>query len=306
MFKNELLAVWCVLVLSFWSAGCEKKQKPRQVNFEDTVQLEATQEAQKEAINICVGSMVIPKEGYIYYKALLEYIAENLQTRVNFIEKDSYGEVNALLEEGRIDVAFVCGGPYIDGRDRFGLELLVAPQVDGKSVYHSYIIVHKDSDIESFEQLKGKTFVFADPMSNSGKAYPAYLLKQMGETPETFFKEFFYSYAHDTSIRAVSAGMVDAGAVDSLVWNYMDRSGSVATKNTKIIKISPPFGIPPVVVRPTLQKDVKEKIKKLLLDMHQQAKGNAVLRKMLIDKFIEIEDDSYNSIRETKRYLGKR
>jgi phosphonate transport system substrate-binding protein len=31
------------------------------------------------------------------------------------------------LKEGKIDVAFVCGGPYVDGHEEFGLELLAAP-----------------------------------------------------------------------------------------------------------------------------------------------------------------------------------
>ncbi len=202
-------------------------------------------------------------------------------------------------------MAFVCGGPYIEGHDKFGLELLAAPQVDGKTVYYSYIIVHKDSHIDKFEDLRGKVFVFVDPISNTGKIYPTYLLKQMEETPETFFKEYIYSYAHDTSIKAVAEGIVDAGAVDSLIWNYMEKNASPFTKNTRIIKISPPYGIPPVVVRPTLKKDLKEKIKQILLDMHQDKEGKDILEKMHIDQFVEIDDPNYNSIREIKEYLVK-
>jgi len=34
---------------------------------------------------------------------------------------------------------------------------------------------------------------------------------------------------------AVAQGIVDAAAVDSLIWNYMDKHRSPFTKNTKII-----------------------------------------------------------------------
>ena len=305
MDRRKILHIWFIFLAIFSFTGCERERHIAQVDFNDTVEIKDSRVSEMPEINICVGSMITPKEGYAYYKALLSYIGDKLKMRVNFMEKASYAETNSLLEKGRIDVAFVCGGPYIEGHDKFGLELLAAPQVDGKTVYYSYIIIHKDSNIDKFEDLRGKVFVFVDPISNTGKIYPTYLLKQMEETPETFFKEYIYSYAHDTSIRAVAEGIVDAGAVDSLIWNYMEKNASPFTKNTRIIKISPPYGIPPAVVRPTLKKDLKEKIKQILLDMHQDKEGKDILEKMHIDKFVEIDDPNYNSIREIKEYLVK-
>ena len=289
----------------FSLGGCRHGEKIAEIDFKDAVELKEPAHSPKSEINICIGSMITPKEGYAYYKALLDYISRCLSMKVNFVEKESYLEVNTLLAEAKIDVAFVCGGPYIDGKKRFGLELLAAPQVEGRPVYYSYIITRKNSNIDKFEELKGKTFVFVDPLSNTGRVYPTYLLKQMGETPETFFKEYVYSYAHDTSIRAVSEGIVDGGTVDSLIWNYMDKHRSPFTKNTKIIKVSPAYGIPPVVVRPGLEKDLKDRIKQILLDMHNYPEGWLILEKMHIDKFVEIDDSNYNSIREIKQYLEK-
>ncbi|MCM8778723.1 MAG: phosphate/phosphite/phosphonate ABC transporter substrate-binding protein [Candidatus Omnitrophica bacterium] len=301
MTKKVCFILW--MIVSF--TGCQPKEKLAEIDFNDVIELKEVKNVGGEGINICVGSMITPKEGYAYYRGLLNYIGKHLKIKVNFIEKESYAEINNLLAEGKIDLAFVCGGPYIEGHDKFGLELLCAPQIDGGTVYYSYIIVHKDSHINKFEELRGKVFVFVDPMSNTGKIYPTYLLKTIGETPETFFKEYIYSYAHDTSIRAVAEGIVDAGAVDSLIWNYMDRSGLQFTRDTKIIKISPAYGIPPVVVRPGLKKDLKEKIKEILLNMHQDKEGREILEKMSIDKFVEIDDSNYNSIREIKKYIGE-
>lgn len=305
MSRKEILLACSILLVVISFASCEREGKIREIDFRDTVELKDSSLSGMPEINICVGSMITPKEGYAYYKALLNYIGDRLKMKVNFIEKESYAEVNSLLEKGKIDIAFVCGGPYIDGHDKFGLQLLVAPQVDGKTVYYSYIIVRKDSNINKFEELRGKTFVFVDPISNSGKIYPTYLLKQTGETPEDFFKEYIYSYAHDTSIRAVAQGIVDAGAVDSLIWNYMEKNESPFTKLTRIIKISPAYGIPPVVVRPTLKKDLKDELKQILINMHLNERGKEILEKMGIDRFVEIDDSDYDSIREIRKYLGK-
>lgn len=305
MDKIKLLHIWFIALTLISFTGCERESHLAQVDFNDTLEIKDFRIKEIPEINICVGSMITPKEGYAYYKALLNYIGDKLKMKVNFIEKESYAEVNFLLEEGNIDVAFVCGGPYTDGHDKFGLQLLVAPQVDGKTVYYSYIIVHKDSSIDKFVDLKGKTFVFVDPLSNSGKNYPTYMLKQMGETPEKFFKEYIYSYAHDTSIRAVAGGIVDAAAVDSLIWSYMEKNNSTVTKATRIINVSDAYGIPPVVVRPTLKKDLKDKLKTILLGMHLDLAGMEILKKMGMEKFVEIDDSNYNSIRETREYLCK-
>lgn len=305
MIKVKLLVGCFILIAMFFLGGCNPKDKLSEVDFHDIVELKEPSSSRTPEMNICVGSMITPKEGYAYYKALLDYIGDKLKMKVNFIEMGSYVETNNLLEEGKIDIAFVCGGPYIDGKAKFGLELLVAPQVDGKTVYYSYIIVHKDSNITKFEELRGKTFCFVDPISNTGKIYPTYLLKKMGETPETFFKEYIYSYAHDASIRAVAEGIVDAAAVDSLIWNYMDKSGLQFTRDTRIMKISPAYGIPPVVARPGLNKDLKDKIRQVLLSMHQDEEGKRILGKMSIDKFAGIDDSGYGSIREIKKYIER-
>lgn len=300
------ISIYLLAALLFlFTLGCEKTEELVKIDFEDTVELAQDERMDKSVINICVGSMITPREGYVYYKELLDYIGKRLGMKVNFVEKRTYQEVDMLLETGRIDVAFVCGGPYVEGHDRYGLELLVAPQVDGKVVYYSYIIVHKDSEIEKFEDLKGMTFAFVDPMSNTGKLVPTYILSEMGERPGTFFKEFTYTYAHDKSIKAVAQHIVDGAAVDSLIWEYMDKRGSEYTKDTKIIEVSDPYGIPPVVVYPGLREDLKRKLKGIFLSIHNEQDGRQILEEMFIDRFIDISDSAYDSIREIKRSVER-
>ncbi len=185
----------------------------------------------------------------------------------------------------------------------FGLELLVAPQVYGGTVYYSYIIVSKDSPVKSFQELRGKTFAFVDPLSNSGKLVPSYMLAKMNETPESFFKNSFYTHAHDKSIKAVAAGAVDGAAVDSLIWEYEDRTNPEFTSKTKIIEKSPPHGITPVVVRHGIDLALKEKLRQIFLNAHNDVKGREILKGMMIEKFVPIDDKAYDSIREMKQWV---
>ena len=301
--QNIYLPWYLILLFMFFLASCSQKETLDSVDFEDTIELREMKSHQRAEINICVGSMITPEEGYAYYKRLLDYLGKKLDMKVNFIDARTYTDQYIHLKNGISDVAFVCGGPYVKGSDEFGLELLVAPQVEGEPVYYSYIIVDTKSGIERFEDLRGKTFAFADPLSNSGRYVPTRMLFELGENPQSFFKDVVYTYGHDKSIKAVALGIVDGAAVDSLVWNYMNRNNSGYTKETKIIKISKPYGIPPVVVRPGLPDTLKIKLKEILLNMHNEEEGRRILEGMNVDLFVEVSDSLYNTIRELRAHI---
>jgi len=292
-------------IVQLLSSGCTG-EKARAVNLEkrETLKKESLS-PEKEPIRIAVGSMITPRAGFTYYRELLDYIGEKLGRPVAFVGKEKYAEVNELLRTGGLDVAFVCSGPYVDGHDKFGMELLAVPQAYGETVYYSYILVHKDSPVRHLEGLRGKTFAFTDPDSNSGKLSTTYLLAKMNETPDSFFKHHSFTYAHDRSIKAVATGVVDGAAVDSLVWNYLDRTDPEYTSKTRIILKSEPFGIPPVVVRPGLDARTITSLRKIFLNVHNDEKGRKILKGMMIDKFVAADDAAYDSVRHMKTWIAE-
>jgi len=287
-------------------AGCSREDQPREINLENREPSKTVQKQPAEKpLRIAVGGMITPREGFIYYRRIVNYIGEKLNRNVELVDRESYGEVNELLKKGGVDIAFVCGGPYVEGHKEFGLELLVAPVAYGETRYYSYIIVNKDSQISTFKELHGKRFAFTDPMSNSGKLFPTYMLARINETPDTFFNTYIFTNTHDKAIKAVAQGIVDGAAVDSLIWEYSNRTDTVFTSKTRIIKKSPPYGIPPVVVHPGLDKNLKEALRDVFLNAHNDEKGKKILEKMMIDKFALINDRAYDSIREMKAWVAK-
>jgi phosphonate transport system substrate-binding protein len=285
--------------------GCARKEETKEIRLEKGEPIKPKETLQEQPIRIAVGGMITPKEGFAYYRQLLDYIGEKLGKPVEFIDKETYAEINDMLKLGHLDAAFVCSGPYVDGHDAFGLELLVAPQAYGETVYYSYLIVPVDSPVKSFEELRGKVFAFTDPLSNTGKLVPTYMLAKMGETPDSFFSKYIYTHKHDKSIERVAQKLVDGAAVDSLIWEYANRTNPEFTSKTKIIKKSPPYGIPPVVVPPGLDPELKRQIKNVLLKAHEDEKGKQILKHMMIDKFVVIDDSAYDTIREMKKWVSK-
>ena len=206
--------------------------------------------------------MISPHYTYQYYVELLELIGHLIGLKTTFIQKKTYSEINNMVKERKLDVAFVCSGPYVTGKEQFGMEIIAVPVCHGQRVYHSYFITSPDSGINAFEDFKGKTFVFTDPLSNTGFMVPDYYLAKRHLTPENFFKKTFFTYSHDNSIQAVVNGLADGAAVDSLIYDFMQIKAPELIAHTVIIEKSIPYGIPPVVVHPLMETDMKQRLKK--------------------------------------------
>ncbi|MBI4338440.1 MAG: phosphate/phosphite/phosphonate ABC transporter substrate-binding protein [Chloroflexi bacterium] len=255
----------------------------------------------KDRLVLAVAAVNSPMSTFEDYADLARYLGEKLGMEAKFIGGKTYAEINSLVRSGDATLAIVCSGAYVYGHDEFGMELLAAPVLNGQMVYYSYLIVQRDSPIDSWLHLRGRTFAFTDPLSNSGRVVPLYQLKQMGETPESFFSKYIFTYSHDNSIAAVAGKLVDAAAVDSLVYDYAVQNGSEEAGKTKVIWRSPPFGINPVVVSPMLEPVLKAKLRDVLLKMETDEDGRRMLHRLDIDRFAPIQDGAYDSIRDMMR-----
>jgi len=278
---------------------------PRIVDFDKTIPVARPGEGQHDrlSLKVAVGAMISPKETFVYYRQLLDYLASNLGREVQLVQRKTYREVNELIGKGQIDLAFICSGPYVSGNERYGFELLATPEVQGSHFYHSYLIVNKESPFQSLEDLKGRVFAFTDPDSLTGRLVPTFWLAEMDERPETFFAKVIYTYSHDNSILAVARGLVDGAAVDGLVWEYYQHKNPSWTSGTRVIRKSEPYGIPPVVASNALPLELKERIQHLLLSMHQDAAGRKILQELMIDRFLAPQEEWYDTVREVERKL---
>ena len=255
-------------------------------------------------LRVAISGVLSPSLTLQSYQELLTFLGQRLGRQVNMTLKPTYAEINDLIRGERVDVAFVCSLAYVEGNEDFGMELLVAPQMYGQTVYYSYLIVPQDSPGTSLKDLQGYSFAFTDPLSNSGHLAPTYQLLLLGETPASFFSKHFYTYSHDNSILAVADKLVDGAAVDSLVYEQLVVSNPEFGLKTKVIARWGPYGIPPVVINPMLDAGLKQQLREFFLDVHTLDEGQGILRSLAIDRFMVISPDSYDSIREMKKELG--
>jgi phosphonate transport system substrate-binding protein len=296
--RFPLLMVFLLVV-----SGCTGDGDSRLVDFGKTIAVARpeTPSTGGRHLRVAVAAMVSPKETFVHYRELLTYLGEKLNQKVDMVQRKTYGEINELLGKGEIDLAFVCSGPYAMEKDKYTFELLATPEVKGSHFYQAYLIVSEKSPFKDLDDLRGKTFAFTDPDSNTGRLVPTYWLEELKEQPETFFRQTIYTYSHDNSIMAVAKGMVDGASVDGLIWDFYNQKNPTVTNATRVIRKSDPYGTPPLVASKSLPTEVKERIGRLLLSMHEDPKGKRILDQLMIDRFIKPSDDWYEGIREMSR-----
>lgn len=297
-----------LLVIALLIAGCANSRPAQEVSLSRTIPMPTprTQEhpAATQPIRVAAASVISPKETVRSYGALFSYLERQVGRPIELVQRRTYEETYDLLRSGALDLAMVCTYVYVLGKAEIGLELLAAPEVDGRAEYRSLIITRAESEIRRFADLAGKRFAFTDPLSTSGRIYPLSVLKSLGQEPGNFFSSTTYTYSHDNSIKAVVQGVVDAAAVDSLVYEHWLRLNPDQAGELRVIDQSPTLPSPPFVASARLDPELREAFQDALLNMHQDPEGRRILAGLGIDRFVPQTDPMYGPVRELARAVG--
>lgn len=242
-----------------------------------------------------VSAMASPATTFSHFSEFRDYLATKLKRPVVMKQRRTYAEINQLLQNNEVSMAFTCTGGFLDGRHSFGLEALAAPIVQGETRYQSYIIVSKDETSTSLLQLKGRVFAFTDPLSLTGRIYPTAIVNAEKYSTANFFKKTFYTASHDKSIAAVANGIADAAAVDSLIYKALMKVPQSVAHEVKVIETSDYFGMPPIVVSPAMSKEEKLALLKVLLGMESDPSGRRVLQALDYSGFMISDPAMYHS-----------
>ena len=142
-----------------------------------------------------------------FYRFIGRYLAKRLRYPTELFVGSDYAQL-----QGRVDLAFVCGLPYVEHTRRAlpSLEPLVAPVLQGeryggKPIYFSDVIVRRDSPLSSFADLRGRSWAYNEPLSQSGYGITRFDLVRRAETNGYFSRVVEAGY-HERSIRMVCSG----------------------------------------------------------------------------------------------------
>lgn len=148
------------------------------------------------------------------YDCLDTLLTERLGVPVELYPAADYAGVMQGLLAGQLHMAGLGASAYagIHLQDETAVDPFVTvAQLDGSLGYYAVVLVRASSDMETIEDLAGRSLAFADPNSMSGYLVPKAELEAQG-FPESFFSRTGFGGGHEQGVIAVLNGQYDAAA----------------------------------------------------------------------------------------------
>lgn len=235
---------------------------------------------------------------------LMQYLAQVLGTKVEFVPVSDYAAAVEALANKQVDLAWFGGFTFVQASIRSGGRVVPLVQRAEDEKFRSVFISAKP-DIKALADLKGRNFSFGSQSSTSGHLMPRSFLLQAGINPDRDFKRIAYSGAHDATIAAVAAGKVDAGALNISVWERFVADKKVDPGTVKVIYTTPAYFDYNWTVHADMPAAQREKLTQAFLALNNSTpQGKEILALQRATRFIPTQAANYQGIETAARSAG--
>ena len=207
------------------------------------------------------------------------------------------------------DFAFVCATSYVwltTGRDP-AIELVgvgwlpTDPRVAGRPVYFGDVLAPL-TGVRRLGELAGRRVAYNDDVSLSG--YHSLRLALTADAVDVSSVEFVRSGSHLRSLELLTAGRVDAAAIDSNVWRRRAREAPGLRRRLMPIATLGPHPVQPLVARADLPAELRARVRHALVTAHHDAEVVAAMSAAELRRFVPLHDHDFRSLRRQLVELG--
>lgn len=259
-----------------------------------------------------------PKKHYRYLKPMADYLAEKLKdhgySEGRVLMTKNNQQMIEYLRQGRVDLVTETLLSAVEFQDRAGAEIILLKWKKGTPTYHSVIFARKDSGIDKPLDLLGKVIAFEDAGSTSAFYLPAAELIGAGlklvalpsprDRPNVGKLGYVFSGEEINTSIMVHKSIVDAGAFNDHDWNKEDHLPRRLQRGMKVIHRSKPVPRAVELVPRSMNPEIKQKIKELLLAAPDDASAKGVLYAyQRTTKFEELGPDFDKQIEYARKVL---
>ena len=227
------------------------------------------------------------------YTPLAEYLSKAIGQSIQVkISRDYHSHIE-LIGKDKLDIAYMGPASYVDMVERFGEKPILARQaIKGSPTFQGKIITRNNNGIQKLIDLKGKRFAFGDSASTMSHLVPRYMLWESGVTVDQLSGYKFLG-SHDNVALAVLGGDYDAGAVkEAVFYKYQSRG-------LRELATTPALSEHLFVASTRLPKEVVEKLRKALLELHSDPQGKKIMSgiKKGISAYLPAGTSDYDNLR---------
>lgn len=195
----------------------------------------------------------------------LDDMGKKLDVKVEAYFAPDYAGIIQGMRFNKVDVAWFGNKSAMEAVDRAGGEIFAQTvDVDGNPGYWSLLVTHKDSKINSVEDMlkNAGDLVFGngDPNSTSGFLVPSYyVFAKNNVDPKKAFKQVLNSN-HQTNLLATANRQVDVATNNTENFRRLELTHPDKVRNIKVIWKSPLIPADPIVWRGSLDEGMKGRI----------------------------------------------
>ena len=152
------------------------------------------------------------------------------------------------------------------------------------------MVVRADSDIQSLEQLEGRTIAFPAP-----KAFAATLLTQAHLRKKGVSFQAKYVSSHDSVYQSVARGLYSAGGG---IVRTLDNMPKATRDQLRVLWLSDGYTPHAVAVSPELDEQTAATIQKELVKLDETEAGRVLLEALNMNGFEAATDADWDDVRD--------
>jgi len=202
---------------------------------------------------------------------LIKYLEKALDKEIIFVVSKDYNHLITLIEQGSVDIASISPKLFATLRlkepEAHYLATIKFADKQGnvRSSYHGLIVTLSESSIQTFADLKGKSFGFTDIDSTSGYLYPRFMMRQNGIDPAKDLGKIYMLKKHPKIIQALFEKSIETGAVVDGVYRALSKEEK---EKIRILATSEEIPYDLMIASKQMDDALVTKIRALLLAFH--------------------------------------
>ena len=237
---------------------------------------------------------------------LADYLSEETGLKVEYVPSVDYAALVTAFERGEMHLAWFGGLTGVQARNVVPEAQAIAQRPMDEE-FHSVFIAGADTNINSLEDLKGKSFTFGSESSTSGHLMPRYFLMEEGINPEQDFGgQPNYSGSHDKTYKLIESGSFEAGALNISVWDAAVADKKVDTSKVKVFYTTPSYYDYHWTINKVDEQfgeGTQQKVTDAILSINSTDQPE-IMELFQSDKFIETNNENYKAIEQVAKEVG--
>nr|WP_240931898.1 PhnD/SsuA/transferrin family substrate-binding protein [Sedimentitalea sp. CY04] len=229
------------------------------------------------------------------YRPFLNFLAERMSAELGEtvtikmkIAKEYEAGIDQLAS-GEVDFARFGPASYVLAmKQNADVQLVTMESKKGSKRFKGVIVVHEDSDLQSVEQLTGRSFAFGDELSTIGRYLAQSHLLEAGISGAEL-QDFAYLGRHDLVGEAVGAGRFSAGALKESTYKKLVTKGVPIRVLMSFDNVTKPW-----LASANVSPRVVEAMRRVML----ASENEEIVRQISKNGFLEGTDADYDFVRQ--------